>query len=53
MNGRVAEGCDFLTLNDAGEVAELKVMLRPLSAATAVSERMAAEFEAIKADLGL
>lgn len=53
VNGREAQGCDFLTFNEAGEITELTVMIRPLSAATAVAERMAVEYEAIKAELGL
>lgn len=52
-DGREVHGCDFLTFNDAGEISELCVMLRPLSAGQAVATRMAAEFESIKAELGL
>ena len=38
---RLVEGCDFLHLNADGLIDELYVMVRPLSAALAVSEAMA------------
>jgi hypothetical protein len=50
VNGLAVTGCDFLTFGADGLITELMVMLRPLSAAQAVAERMAAQFEEIKAD---
>ena len=41
-------GCDFLTTNDDGVISELKVMVRPLKAANALAEAMAAQFEQIQ-----
>jgi hypothetical protein len=41
-------GCDFLRMNDAGLVEDLTVMVRPLSAAKALAEAMAAEFERVE-----
>ncbi|GAA0588365.1 MULTISPECIES: nuclear transport factor 2 family protein [Actinomadura] len=41
-------GCDFLRTNDAGLVEELTVMVRPLSAAKALAEAMAAEFAQVE-----
>ncbi|MBF6173979.1 nuclear transport factor 2 family protein [Nocardia blacklockiae] len=48
VGGKRLTGCDFVRLNDAGEVAELMVMVRPLSAANAVAEAMGAQFERIR-----
>jgi hypothetical protein len=42
------EGCDFLHLDDDGLIDEFTVMVRPLSAAQALSEAMAAQFERIQ-----
>jgi hypothetical protein len=42
------EGCDFLHLDDDGLIDEFTVMVRPLSAAQALSEAMAAQFEQIQ-----
>ncbi|ATE54464.1 nuclear transport factor 2 family protein [Actinosynnema pretiosum] len=42
------EGCDFLRLDENGLVSELTVMVRPLSAAHALSEAMAAQFPQIQ-----
>jgi hypothetical protein len=42
------EGCDFLHLNEAGLIDELTVMVRPLSAARALSAAMAAQFDQIQ-----
>lgn len=53
VDSREAHGCDFLTFNEAGQITELCVMVRPLSAAQALAARMAVEFESIKAELGL
>jgi SnoaL-like protein len=40
-------GCDFLHLDEDGLIDELTVMVRPLSAAMALSEAMGAQFERI------
>ena len=50
---REVHGCDFLRHNEAGLISELCVMVRPLSAVRAVAEAMAAQFEIVKAELGL
>ncbi|MEA5360563.1 nuclear transport factor 2 family protein [Amycolatopsis sp., V23-08] len=42
------EGCDFLHLDDDGLIDEFTVMVRPLSAAQALSAAMAAQFEQIQ-----
>ena len=42
------EGCDFLHLDADGLIDEFTVMVRPLSAAQALSEAMAAQFERIQ-----
>ena len=48
--GKEVQGCDFLHLNADGLIDEFTVMVRPLSAAQALSEAMAAQFEQIKAE---
>jgi len=40
-------GCDFLHTDEHGRIDELTVMVRPLSAAVALSEAMGAQFEEI------
>ncbi|WP_406635064.1 nuclear transport factor 2 family protein [Amycolatopsis sp. WGS_07] len=45
-------GCDFLHTNENGLIDDFTVMVRPLSAATALSEAMAARFEQIKQEAG-
>jgi limonene-1,2-epoxide hydrolase len=40
VNDRQVEGCDFIHVRDDGLVDELVVMVRPLSAAIALAERM-------------
>jgi hypothetical protein len=40
-------GCDFLHLDEDGLIDALTVMVRPLSAAVALSEAMGAQFEQI------
>jgi len=42
------DGCDFLHLDDDGLIDELTVMVRPMSAAQALSAAMAAEFDRVK-----
>jgi hypothetical protein len=41
-------GCDFITTNDEGLISEFTVMVRPLKAATALAEAMAAQFDQIQ-----
>jgi hypothetical protein len=48
VGGKQLQGCDFLHLDDDGLIDELTVMVRPLSAATALAEAMAAQFDRIK-----
>jgi ketosteroid isomerase-like protein len=43
-------GCDFIRVDDDGRVAELTVMVRPLSAARALADAMAAQFDRIVAE---
>lgn len=40
------EGCDFIHTNDAGQIDELTVMVRPLSGAHALADAMAAKLAA-------
>ncbi|ADJ45228.1 hypothetical protein AMES_3403 [Amycolatopsis mediterranei S699] len=42
------EGCDFLHLDEAGLIDEFTVMVRPLSAAQALAQAMAAQFDRIQ-----
>jgi hypothetical protein len=42
------EGCDFLHLDDDGLIDEFTVLVRPLSAAQALAEAMAAQFDRIQ-----
>ncbi|XRQ14011.1 nuclear transport factor 2 family protein [Actinomadura welshii] len=44
-------GCDFLRTNDAGLIEDLTVMVRPLSAAKALAEAMAAEFDQVEREV--
>ncbi|QIS24469.1 nuclear transport factor 2 family protein [Nocardia terpenica] len=46
--GKRLTGCDFVHLDEAGKVDELTVMVRPLSAATALAEAMGAQFDRIQ-----
>jgi limonene-1,2-epoxide hydrolase len=43
---RQIEGCDFLHLDETGAIAELTVMVRPLSGAHALAEAMKAQLAA-------
>ncbi|MGW1618913.1 nuclear transport factor 2 family protein [Streptomyces sp. NPDC002172] len=45
--GKQLQGCDFLHFDEAGKIDEFTVMVRPLSAAQALSEAMGARFEQI------
>jgi SnoaL-like domain len=44
--------CDFVRMNADGLIAELFVMVRPLSAANALAQAMAIEFEKLTRELG-
>ncbi|MDP9117436.1 MAG: nuclear transport factor 2 family protein [Actinomycetota bacterium] len=46
VNGKKINGADFLRVNDVGKVEDFKVMVRPLSAAQALAERMKVAFAA-------
>lgn len=46
VNGKSINGADFLRLNEVGQIENFKVMVRPLSAAQALAERMAVAFAA-------
>ncbi|MFI5801454.1 nuclear transport factor 2 family protein [Streptomyces sp. NPDC051561] len=48
--GKLIEGCDFLHFDEAGRIDALTVMVRPLTAAQALSEAMGAQFERIAAE---
>lgn len=47
VGGREIQGCDFLRTDEDGRIVDFTVMVRPLSAAQALSEAMGAEFEQI------
>lgn len=47
VGDRKINGCDFLHMNEAGEIDDLMVMVRPLSAAQALAAAMGARFEQI------
>jgi len=46
--GKEVHGCDFLHLDEDGRIDDLTVMVRPLSAANALAEAMAAQFDQIQ-----
>ena len=48
VSGKKVTGCDFLHVNDAGLIDDFMVMVRPLSAATALAEAMGAQFDRIQ-----
>lgn len=48
VNGLQVHGCDFLHLDEDGLIDDLTVMVRPLSAATALAEAMGAQFDRIQ-----
>lgn len=48
VGGRQIQGCDFLHLDESGRIDEFTVMVRPLSAAQALAEAMAAQFGRIE-----
>ena len=41
IGGRSAEGCDVLTFDEAGVIADFRVLIRPLKAVEALNEAMA------------
>ncbi|WP_395292515.1 nuclear transport factor 2 family protein [Kitasatospora hibisci] len=45
--GRRIQGCDFLHFDEEGLIDDFTVMVRPLSAAQALSEAMGAQFDRI------
>jgi hypothetical protein len=47
VGDKAITGCDFLHLDEDGRIDELMVMVRPLSAAMALSEAMGDQFEQI------
>ena len=49
---REVHGCDFLHLDEAGPIEEFCVMVRPLSAANALSAAMAEQFQIIAREVG-
>ena len=50
VDGKQLQGCDFLHLDDDGLIDDFQVMVRPLSAATALAAAMAAQFPRIQAE---
>lgn len=50
VDGKQLTGCDFVRTNAAGKIDDFMVMVRPLSAAQALSARMGAEFPRIAAE---
>jgi hypothetical protein len=50
VQGREINGCDFLHLDDDDRIDDFLVMVRPLSAANALSQAMAAQFDQIVAE---
>ncbi|WP_026120718.1 nuclear transport factor 2 family protein [Nocardiopsis potens] len=53
VGDREIQGCDFLHTDDQGLIDDFTVMVRPLSAATALAEAMGARFDQIKREAGL
>lgn len=47
VDGKQIHGCDFLHFDEEGKIDDLTVMVRPLSAARALSEAMGAQFDRI------
>ncbi|MFE5715897.1 nuclear transport factor 2 family protein [Streptomyces sp. NPDC056501] len=47
VGGKQIQGCDFLHVDEGGKIDDLTVMVRPLSAARALSEAMGAQFDRI------
>lgn len=51
VDGREVHGADFLHVDDDGLIDELTVMVRPLSAAQALSAAMAVQFDVVRREL--
>lgn len=51
VSGKKVTGCDFLHVNDAGLIDDFTVMVRPLSAATALAEAMGTQFDRIQREV--
>lgn len=47
VDGKRLSGCDFLHVDDDGKIDDFVVMVRPLSAATALAAAMAEQFDQI------
>ncbi|MGW0998217.1 nuclear transport factor 2 family protein [Streptomyces sp. NPDC002520] len=47
VDGKQLQGCDFLHFDEEGRIDDFLVMVRPLSAATALAEAMGAQFDRI------
>ncbi|WP_040797676.1 nuclear transport factor 2 family protein [Nocardia higoensis] len=50
VDGKKLTGCDFLHVDEDGKIDDFMVMVRPLSAAQALAERMGEQFERIEAE---
>ena len=50
VDGKKLTGCDFLHFDADGKIDDFTVMVRPLSAATALAARMGEQFEQISAE---
>ena len=50
VDGKRCTGCDFLHFDDDGKIDDFMVMVRPLSAATALAARMGDEFDRIASE---
>lgn len=50
VSGKTVSGCDFLRLDDDGRIVDFTVMVRPQSAAVALSEAMGAQFDRIRTE---
>lgn len=51
VGGKELTGCDFIHVGDDGLIDDFMVMVRPLSAAQALSDAMGAQFDRIKAEV--
>ena len=50
VDGKKCTGCDFLHFDENGKIDDFMVMVRPLSAATALAARMGEQFARIAAE---
>ncbi|MBB5431428.1 nuclear transport factor 2 family protein [Nocardiopsis composta] len=53
VGDREIQGCDFLHTDEQGLIDDFTVMVRPLSAANALAEAMAAQFDRVEQEAGL